>query len=728
MDPNESVPQIPPKQSSAKALLITILVLGLLGLSIAYGVLRNANQSGQEEETQQDERTVNKQFQAVAPNIIVYGTWRGADKSVIKAFDLQTGDKRVLARIKSAVKKITVISKDQLLYIDDTNDRDHGQELVTYSLANKKESIVYKSDQGFGIDDYVVSPDRRFVAVWEVRLAPDTGVLSGGSSRVYAAEIGKPKNRLYDEVQTGNTPVHYPRAIINSGEVYLDKFLPNNSAGWAYGMSVSNISGTQKQDLTNMQNGTYGTQPTLSPDGRYLAFAGYDGTQGTGTTIKEGFRLALLRSNTVELFDTQTKQRQKLANLPGNNTYSYVSWDKISGKLIYMTLSKTSGQTGIYAYDLTTQQGEKLNLGNPPGSDSSYTLASYLTNGNLLVGTLDTSDSSEGNLGDAYAAPYTSFAAITPTTVEEEGTPIKIRDSMIQLITVLPNTYFPQKGGKNSSVKGSSMEGGGEPEDIDTDCDAKSNQQLCPFYLKTSLASIREKQQSEPKRESPPSGLPVPPPQEQQPKCRDLATKQCGGYQSDCIGQTYLQQKLSNSCDDSPLYLYGTPGQKVSVKIGTHVFDAIPAYNNGYNITLVQGNKMQIGSNTYDRLEYSYTPGLRRISQPSYGTVTAKNNLAKTLTEYALRLGLNQKETEDLVVYGREKITAPFVFVSFFNHDTSHKILPLAFFPKPDNYRNIVFYFKQLSSKPAFVPQEPLFEPFINREGLTAVEVSSMVE
>src|SRR3989344_4502570 len=479
MEPNATVTSSTPSpQKSSKTILVIVLVLAILGAAVSYSVLRNPSskeQQGKDGESQQDEKQADESFQSVAPNVIVYGSWRG-DKSVIKSFNLDTGSKRVLARLGSAVKKVSVLSSDTLLYIDKTDNRDHGKSLAIYTISNKKENIVYKADQGFGIDDYVISPDKRYVAVWEVRFSQGSGILAGGSSRAYSVDLTNPgkKNRLYDDVQVGEVPVHYPRAILNSGQVFLDKFLPNSTAGWGYGMSVSNFQGTQKQDLTNMQNGTYGTQPVLSPDGRYLAFAGNDGAQGLGTQIVDGFRRALLRSNTVEFLDTQALQRQKLSNVPNTNTYSYVAWDAVSGKLIYNVLSKSPEQMGLYAYDLAAKTAVKLNLGNHPDSTPTNTLASYLSNGGLLIGTLDIADTSEGNLGQVYAAPYTSFATIIQSSQEAGNIlpqEIERRDSMMQLISVLPSDYFPAgAGNKAQAVEAAADKNNNEPKDFDTEC------------------------------------------------------------------------------------------------------------------------------------------------------------------------------------------------------------------------------------------------------------------
>lgn len=77
-------------------------------------------------------------------------------------------------------------------------------------------------------------------------------------------------------------------------------------------MSVASFDGSQKQDLNQMKNGTYGTQPALSPDGTKLVFSGYDGTFGAGDAIKNGYRQALLTPNTVETLGVNSLAREKI--------------------------------------------------------------------------------------------------------------------------------------------------------------------------------------------------------------------------------------------------------------------------------------------------------------------------------------------------------------------------------------------------------------------------------
>ena len=151
-------------------------------------------------------------------------------------------------------------------------------------------------------------------------------------------------------------------------------------------------------------------------------------------------------------------------------------------------------------------------------------------------------------------------------------------------------------------------------------------------------------------------------------------------------------------------------------------------YTNVYDATLLADGQMQVNGSLTDSIAYDYNPGIKKITPPAYGTIVPQTQLETVLNKYAGKLGLNKKETDDLISDSRKQISLPYVFVSFFNQKTSEDILPLAFNPKPDNYRNIVFYFKQYSANPSFTPQPPVFPTPLNRSGFTAIEISNIVE
>ena len=82
-------------------------------------------------------------------------------------------------------------------------------------------------------------------------------------------------------------------------------------------------------------------------------------------------------------------------------------------------------------------------------------------------------------------------------------------------------------------------------------------------------------------------------------------------------------------------------------------------------------------------------------------------------------------EIKDLTV-SIDQFHSPYVFVSFFDDETSKVILPISFDPVPDVYRNIVFYLRPLDNPIASNP--PRFEKIPQRKGFTAIEVSSIID
>ncbi len=719
------------------AFIVVVLVLG--GASFA-ALRNNPTPNNPQNQNQQPSTPPDAAGAPIAPNTLVYGTWTNGT-SEITAVDLSNRKSSSIASLPVAIKKVTILNPNNLLYIDGTDTRDHGKQLKVFDIKNKKETTSIPASSGFGIDDYVISPNKRYVATWEVSFANGSEILQGGRSQVYVIDLSNPsqKRLLYNEVSGPDTPIHYPRAVLNNGKVFTDKFIPNDEnsgMGWAYGMSVVDFNGSNNKDVDSMAHGTYGTQPFLSPDGRTLVFAGYDGAYGDGKTARGSIRQALLTPNTVELLDTTTLGRTKLENLPNNNIYSSVFWDNLSGNVLVTLLSRTDDQSGLFSYSLSTKSLKKVTL--PEDSQNPYSFIGNATSTISLVGKADDSRASLGNLGEEYAAPLTSLYAQNSTTGDLYD--IRINDSLIQYITLLPSSYF-------QNVLGVAHAQGGNPEqpnvtiiDLYSDKPTEENLQLKTFLMKPELAPVREKQQSAPVVTPPPSNRALPP-LSKTISCRDLATEQClaQGHQENSPGFRKCHDRAWDAnratkgtpeavCNKSPLYLYGTQGEKISVKVQTQVYNDSPVYAGGYNVTLQNNGKMLVNGQIYTALNYDYRSNLRRITPPTKGTIVTRAGVEKTLREYAKKLGLNEKETNDLVASGKTKITSPYAFISFFDHATSQNILPLIFNPEPDNYLNVVFYFKLLDQKPNYTPGSPSFGKPIDRTGLTAVEVSEIVE
>jgi len=746
MDPKATAPVDPatsPKRTNIRAIVIVVLAIVILVAAVVYAINRGRNEAGTDQNgtnSSEEEASSSQNSTGIAPQTFVYGTWSG-ENALIKAFDMESGDLSVLATLSDKIKKVNVLNKDHLLYIYNTNADDHGTALADYSLSDGVSASVYTAAEGFGIDDYVLSPNKQFVAVWEVKFKPGSGRLLGGTSRVYTASLKSPgeKNLIYDEVQQGTIPVHYPRAITNSGQVYTDQFLPNSLHGWGYGMSVSDYTGTTKEDIADMQDGSYGSQPALSPDGRYLLFTAFT-TPRTGMT-PQNRATTLAGANTVVLYDLQTNTRRNLSNLPTNQTYIDARWDS-GGDIIYWALGEDAGSTtGMYKYDIGAQKSAKLPL---TDLDTEYAV-STLQNGKILVGVNDVDLATVGNLGDAYSPPFNSMYVVDMNG--GDTTDLGLQDNLIQYISLFPASYFSAEGqtsvqangGKNSGKnngkngknngkngKNATVTPGATGGDFGSECTGYDNLQLCPFYFKAQLETKRETQQTIPACYEGLIG----------PECERRGLTKNSNDKAEvekfraCLRELVRPYRQAGLCGGSPLYLYGPEGQHINVKVGTNIYAAVPSYNDdlGFNIVLRNGGRMDVNGGSFERIAYDYDAGIKRIEAPARGTVVAKADVSSTLRKYALKLGLNEKETADLLSYGEEQVISPFVYISYFDQMTSEKILPLTFSPKPDNYLNVVFYFRLLSAKPSFSVLPPVFPEPLSRNGITAVEVSAIVQ
>jgi hypothetical protein len=473
---------------AGSGILFLLIIIPILVLAAANGKTKTADNTTTP--TPAERQVTKNQSPTKAPKpeqasqVLVYGAWT-SQSSVIRAVSLTTSQTTTIATLPLNVKKVHILSPTTLLYIDQTDTNDHGQRISIYNTTEKQIVTNIPAASGYGIDDYVLSPNKKYLAIWEVQFAQNAQTLQGGESRVYAVNLDHPSvvNLLYDETVTPTIPIHDPRAILNDGTVFTDQFIPNDTkggTGWAYGMSIVDFDGTNKQDISSMTNGTYGSQPLPSADGNYLLFAGYDGTDGT--KVVNGYRQAVLNPNTVELLNTKTLARYKLPNLPDTNTYSDVQWDQQTDNIIMSILSPDATKMGVYSYDpekLTLQQ-----IPLPTVNNAAYGYVSQLPGNKTIIGTQSTDATNLGNLGTTYAYAYTQLAIS-----ETNGTLsyLSLEDPFVQYITILPGNYFtPVLGDQTSNTTTISPQ-----PTISYAILQGNNTQQDTSFLKSTLASLR---------------------------------------------------------------------------------------------------------------------------------------------------------------------------------------------------------------------------------------------
>ncbi|MBI2031969.1 MAG: hypothetical protein HYT08_05135 [Candidatus Levybacteria bacterium] len=709
---------------SAKWILIFFLVV----FSLAGGIfIKSQNDKANNPPQQQDDKN-KTQTAYIAPVSFIYGSW-SKDKSTISVLDLSTSQSGILVELPSNVKHVKILDSKRISYIKDTDANDYGKQVVIRAFDTKTETTVITADSGYGIDDYVVSPNSKYLAVWEVSPS-EGGALFGGKSRVYTLDTSNPaqKNLIYDETSGLGVTLAYPIAITDSGDLFTDKFLPNSGAGWGYGVSVSNFTGTNKQDIPSLTNGMISTQPEVSPDGKKLLFAGYDGRKGSGTSETDGFRRAILSSNTLEIFDLATRQKKTLLATSNDDIFSDPNWDRLTGNIVYRLISKNDSLSGTYFYNVSTNNSQKINLDNIATGTKLTDILTLVSENKYLAVDKTTSDSELGNLGGKYSQLINSMYLLDIPA--QSRTTVNLDKGLVQMIDLKPQGYFSSKL-------------------LSLGTDQLRNQiQLQTFELKPSLAPKRLVQQSDP---VPPQPAPSSAPKHviNPNACYARAAAQCNeilgkdypldimknrvwdpDYPEDpefqqCFHDAWID--LAGSCSDSPLYLYGQEGKSVSVYSTTAIYPLNTNYSPalGLNVILNGDGTFTSGNERVSSFKFDYEPAIN-VDKPVKGYVVRKEKVQDLIEQISSRLGLNEKESADTLEFVKTRAVSSYIFISLFDDATSKKILPLVIAPSPDTYRNIVFYIENLDNSPSYSYIPPVIEK-IERKGFTAVEISFMV-
>lgn len=698
MDQKQSQPDLHEKKINKrfdrKFLWLFVLAIFLLGIAGGSAILNSDRTKNEENKTPEKK--------SIAEKLLIYGYWEG-DKAIVDFYDLSTQEKGRLASLPTNIKHIKTHTPNEILFISETDERDYGKRIVKYNLLTDTGTTLLEAESGFGIDDYVVSSNGNYMAVWEISPPDGTDHILNGRSRVYSLNLSDgSKHLIYDEPISPSIPVNYPIGVTSEGVIFTDRFLANSGAGWAYGMSRTDFTGTTQQELPEFTNGTYGTQPRLTEDEQYLVFAGY--SKGDGSTDNNGYRNAIVGPDTIEAYNTVTNKRKILVSAKDGVFYPQVELDK--GKKntsIFLQMSNAAGEVSVSQG--SADPGSELVSLHPSleGLEKLSRLAT-LSETSILYIQKENSPEFLGNLSGKYDKSVNRVIVLN--TKDNSLSVLDVSATPIQLIDIKDSSYLA------AQLKEDAVD------------ELSNNQiQLQTFVIKPSIAPVRKTQQSEPvipKDEVPPSS----------------GYKGCYGYASQMCNRDSLyfgappsQECLDwintpGVCADSPLYLYGTVGEKVSITIGTPVYSPNIPYNPEVEITAVISNdgKYYANGKLISGLSFDYAPAVKKITRPDYGVIVESEMLEKTLISFAKNLKLNDQEINGFL----SEISVPssrYAFVSFFDHETSHKILPLYFEPQPDSYRNIVFYVEEFGHIPQLDIKNPHFEP-VKREGLTAVEIS----
>ncbi|HMS22866.1 MAG TPA: hypothetical protein PKA38_03845 [Candidatus Levybacteria bacterium] len=731
------------------AAILVVASLGVINL-ISSSVEKNA-EFRKNAALKESKTITNAQTKEKSPNSIVYA-FRSTSGVSVGLIDLAQQKEKILAELPKNIKHIRIITPSVISYIANTNSWDYGTQIIKNDTIQEKETILFTISDGFAIDDYRISPNGKYLAIWAVKPLPNASQLIGGESRVYSVDTTNNKQYLlYSETSSTTSPVHYPVGVTNNGDVFTDTFLPNSGVGMAYGMSYSSINGEVKTPIQSLENGTYGTQPEMSSDGRYFVFAGYDNLQGDGDEAAGPYRKVILSTNTLDVLDTETREKIRILNV-APDSITDAQWDPLSGNILYKRISTQQENTGRYIYNIATKTSKKIEV-NKMITSIALKDKAYVIEGTNSTQTFITRKTPTNTYINNLGANYTLLA--------EKLYFYDKKTNNLKIFPLSVPSYFQVLGFTKDTLLGSQ---------ISKSRIAELNEKnyalsLQAIVIEPKLGPIREDRQSE----QPPTPQPTqaPPQTGTGNFCMDEAIAGCnyhftgdstkapepmtaaygtclqeaydsvnicyeclerGGQLGTSSTNSWVANGTGDACYDSPLYLYGQQGKNVTVKFGTPIYpiNASVLPEKGLHAKLLTNGDFLVDDKVLSGFEFNYQPALRTIQKPTQGVIIPGSKLKETLKNFSLHIGLNTKETNDLV-NSTAKITSPYLFVSFYSDEVSKQILPISFVPHPDTYKNIVFYIKKYNTLPSIKPKAPVFEKIV-RQGFTAIEVSFVEE
>ncbi len=186
-------------------------------------------------------------------------------------------------------------------------------------------------------------------------------------------------------------------------------------------------------------------------------------------------------------------------------------------------------------------------------------------------------------------------------------------------------------------------------------------------------------------------------------------------------------------CDAKPvIYLY--PIKKTLVNVSLTVPGTIPVSIPHYpsdgweNIEAYPDGHFIYQGNSYNELFYESS--ISKTTLPDSGIVTSISSMTTTLTTLATKLGLNERETNELVAYWMPRLNAlnsPYFVVSIFSPEAKQIIDKITINPKPDTMIEFIMYFKPLAN-PVVIKQLQLPPTPPVRQGFTAVEWGGIID
>ena len=175
--------------------------------------------------------------------------------------------------------------------------------------------------------------------------------------------------------------------------------------------------------------------------------------------------------------------------------------------------------------------------------------------------------------------------------------------------------------------------------------------------------------------------------------------------------------------EDKPIiYIYPKDDTKVTVKLSNPELLTVsyPKYNNSWNVLASpNGNLKDLNTNkNYYGLYYESSN--HKVNIKNDGFIIEGKNIASFLEEKLSILGLNEKESNEFIIYWLPKLeNNKYNYIRFETQDEINNYMSLDINPKPDTLIRIIMDFKPLDEKINI--KEQVLTP-VKRQGYTVVE------
>ena len=171
------------------------------------------------------------------------------------------------------------------------------------------------------------------------------------------------------------------------------------------------------------------------------------------------------------------------------------------------------------------------------------------------------------------------------------------------------------------------------------------------------------------------------------------------------------------------IYLYPEDETEIEVKLGKkdNIICSYPKYGDGWKVIAQPSGNLKYIENGRNLYALYYEAEIdKKIKVEKEGFVVKGEDSANFLEEKLEILGLNERESEEFIVYWLPKLEAnKYNYIRFLSKEEIDENMPLEIEPKPDTRIRILMTFKGLN-KEMKVEEQQLTR--VERKGYTVVE------